>query len=414
MKNVIKHDAFDKKAFERFLNSNKYFQKLLSYYSHLHPIHEKLSEDIFYAFFKYVVEFNEAVEEKFRINKAILKGLIKNIEYEKIRLLTELDETNAGIATVILCEEIFKNFKKFNGSASDLVREILKQNSKNILEIIEGINSFGFGKGEKNYNDPEDKLKLANRILQDKKLLKIIKKLGKLKLLAINTYKNNVKQQLSEVYSVSLGNEIKYLLPKEIAYLSDEILYYEFIRRFIEKKLLNYSLISYKDSEGAIIVCLDHSGSMFGEKEIWAKAVVLSLIEIAKRKKRKIYYIAFDDDVRFEKEIDPKNIKYEDVIEIASVFYGGGTNFEKPISRAMDVIKEKYMDADILLITDGFAEVSDEFVEKLKEFKENYKVKLMSVFIEIFPTETLKRISDKNVKVYELVDDEAKKIYKLL
>ena len=111
MKNVIKHDAYDKKAYERFLKNSKYLQKLLSYYSQFHPIHEKLAEDTFYAFFKYVVEFNEYVEERFKINKAILEGAIKNIEYEKSKLLTELDEVNAGTATVMFCEKFFENLK---------------------------------------------------------------------------------------------------------------------------------------------------------------------------------------------------------------------------------------------------------------------------------------------------------------
>ncbi|ACV24985.1 vWA domain-containing protein [Methanocaldococcus fervens] len=436
MKNVIKHDAYDKKAFERFLKNSKYLQKLLRYYSQFHPIHEKLAEDTFYAFFKYVVEFNEYVEERFKINKAILEGAMKNIEYEKSKLFTELDEMNAGTATIMFCEKFFENLKlknlnkelkKFisdgNGEGledklKETAKETMKEISEEVSEVLQGfdaVENFGKGLGDKKLLSPEDRIKLADKILENKKIREIVKKLGKLKLLATNEYKSKIKHYSGEVYSTKIGRDLKHLLPKEIVNLSDELLYYDFLRRFADKKLMIYDIQNKLDKQkGPIVVLLDHSGSMYGDREIWGKAVALSLIEIAKRENRELYYIAFDDGVRFEKLINPKNITMEEIIEIASLYFGGGTNFIEPLNKAMEVIKknESFKNADILLITDGYAEVNDMFLKEFDKFKNEHNVKLISVFVEIFPTETLKMISDEVIKVYDLVEEEARKIYR--
>ncbi|ACX71953.1 von Willebrand factor type A [Methanocaldococcus vulcanius M7] len=436
MKNVIKHDAYDKKAYEKFLRNSRYLQKLLNYYSQFSPIHEKLAEDIFYAFFKYVVEFNDVIEEKFEINKKILEGAIKNIEYEKSKLLTELDEVNAGTATIMFCEKFFENLKlaklnkelkkfaidgKKNKDLEEKLKEIgknaMKEVSDEISEIVQGfnaINGLGKGQGDKKRLSSDERIKLADKILSNGKVRSIVKKLGRLRLLAISEYRSKIKHYSGEIYSIKVGRDLKYLLTREIVNFSDEILYYDFLRRFMDKKLLVYDINEKLDKQkGPIVVLLDHSGSMYGEREIWGKAVALSILEIAKREKRDIYYIAFDDGVRFEKRIDPKNITVEEIIEIASLYFGGGTNFILPLNRAMEVIKtSEFKNADILLITDGYAEINDEFLKRFDKFIKENSVRVISVFVETFPTETLKKISTEIIKVYDLADEETRKIYR--
>ncbi|AEF96015.1 vWA domain-containing protein [Methanotorris igneus] len=454
MKNVIVHDAYDKKAFESFLKNNRYLKALLRNYSQFSPLHEKLAEDTFYAFFKYVVEFNEVVEEEFKINKIILESGMKSIEYEKTKLMTELDEVNAGMATNMFLERFFENIKslklqnvykelaeraknkekgnsegisldsegenaeldEFVSKIKDVAKNSLKEISEDIEDTINGMNavsSWGSGKGNKNALNPEERIKLASKILENKNLHKIIKKLGKLKFIAINEYKSKIKHYSGEIYSIKIGDDLKHLLPKELVNFSDEVLYLDFLRKFVDKKLLTYDLDNeVKKNKGPIIVLLDHSGSMFGEREIWGKAVALSIIEIAKREKRKFGYIAFDDDVRFKRIFE--DISIDDILELASLYYGGGTNFELPLECAMEMIEEGFDNADVVLITDGYAEVSDEFLKKLDDFKKDKKLKLISIFIETYPTETIKKISDEFVKVFDLTDEEAKKVFRKL
>ncbi|EHP86837.1 VWA domain-containing protein [Methanotorris formicicus] len=454
MKNVVVHDAYDKKAFERFLKNNRYLKALLRNYEQFSPLHEKLAEDTFYAFFKYVVEFNEVIEEEFKINKIILEGGLGSIEYEKTKLMTELDEVNAGMATNMFLEKFLENIKalklqkeykklaemaknkekgngegisldsegentefdEFMSKIKDVAKNSLKEISEDIGDTINGMNavsSWGSGKGDKKSLNPEERIKLASKILENKTIHKIVKKLGRLKLIAINEYKSKIIHYSGEIYSIKMGDDLKHLLPKELVNFSDEILYLDFLRKFVDKKLLTYDLDNeVEKSKGPIIVLLDHSGSMYGKREIWGKAVALSIIEIAKKEKRKFGYIAFDDDVRFKRIFN--DISIDDILELASLYYGGGTNFERPLECAIEIVKKDFENADIVLITDGYADVSDEFLKKLDDLKKDKKLKLTSIFIEVYPTETIKKISDELIKVFDLTDEDAKKVFRKL
>ena len=65
--------------------------------------------------------------------------------------------------------------------------------------------------------------------------------------------------------------------------LHHPILRKDFHRRFLDQELLQYSLRGVEEKgKGPMIVCLDGSSSMAGDKEIWSKAVTLTLLEIAR------------------------------------------------------------------------------------------------------------------------------------
>ncbi len=64
--------------------------------------------------------------------------------------------------------------------------------------------------------------------------------------------------------------------------LSDEILELDWMRRFSEQNLLQYDLRGTEPTQrGGILIAEDGSGSMAGEREIWAKAIGLALLKIA-------------------------------------------------------------------------------------------------------------------------------------
>jgi hypothetical protein len=68
----------------------------------------------------------------------------------------------------------------------------------------------------------------------------------------------------------------------------------DFTRRFLDGQLLLYSLRGIEEKgRGPVIVCLDGSSSMMGDKEIWAKALTLTLLEIARRQRRLFRSICF-------------------------------------------------------------------------------------------------------------------------
>ena len=59
--------------------------------------------------------------------------------------------------------------------------------------------------------------------------------------------------------------------------LHHPVLRKDFYRRFLDQELIQYSLRGVEEKgKGPMIVCLDGSSSMAGDKEIWSKAVTLT------------------------------------------------------------------------------------------------------------------------------------------
>ena len=90
-----------------------------------------------------------------------------------------------------------------------------------------------------------------------------------------------------ELLEVEQGDALHRLLPHELLSLHHPVLRKDFYRRFLDQELIQYSLRGVEDKgKGPMIVCLDGSSSMSGDKEIWSKAVTLTLLEIARKQRR--------------------------------------------------------------------------------------------------------------------------------
>src|SRR5256886_15702523 len=115
-----------------------------------------------------------------------------------------------------------------------------------------------------------------------------------------------------------------------------------------------------------MIVCLGGSGSMAGDKEIWAKAVALTLLEIARRQRRLFRFICFSsaDTPLFTLDLNPRErheVQEDRALDVAEYFPGGGTDLETPLAAAVDCLAAaRYRRGDIGLLTDGECRVSPE------------------------------------------------------
>ena len=380
---MIRYDKYDKMIW----NENKH--KLTFYLS------EEEMEIIFYLFFKYQVEI---IKENPLIN-----AIIKNRHYKTIKIITALDETYSLIATQYFAKKLSEKKKKKD--VEEDIGEILKETATYIENISSSINTLcGKGKGEKKYTNPRKKMELAEKLLKNKKLNEFINKHGEFRRMALKKYKTKIKHFNGERYKIKYGNDLSKLLLSEVKNLSDDMLYIDFLRRFSEHKIMNYEILNNERTRGDFVVCLDLSGSMSGVKEIWAKAIALSLLEISLREKRKFVCILFDDGVR-EVKIFEKRPNPEDIIEFASIFFGGGTDFEKPLKKALE------FNGDIVFITDGECEISKPFIEYIIEQKHKKGIKIFSFCINTKPTVSLKKISNEAITIHQLTSKSADQVF---
>jgi uncharacterized protein with von Willebrand factor type A (vWA) domain len=153
---------------------------------------------------------------------------------------------------------------------------------------------------------------------------------------------------------------------------------------------------------------------------MWAKAVCLSLLEIARRQRRKFCVIVFSSKGTPLKVFgsgvkDNWRMKDEDIIELAGYFPGGGTDFEDPLDKALEFLKEsRFKRGDIVFITDGECDVRDEWLNAFLDKKNKLKFKVFSVLIDLTGRETvesLKKFSDKVTAISNLTSKDARGIF---
>jgi uncharacterized protein with von Willebrand factor type A (vWA) domain len=177
------------------------------------------------------------------------------------------------------------------------------------------------------------------------------------------TARTGMPKRAAMVRGVTLGDEIHRAISSELALLADKDTEELFFKKWTERQLLVRDLsIPPEKRRGDVVVLVDESGSMIGEPVIIAKAYVFALRAQLRQENRKCRIISFS--YREEDMVElPDDAKAEQVVEWLGRFINGGTDFEAPLRKAMK------FNRDILMITDGEAEVSDEFRSEFIEWK---------------------------------------------
>ncbi|MCC6049721.1 MAG: VWA domain-containing protein [Thermofilum sp.] len=174
-------------------------------------------------------------------------------------------------------------------------------------------------------------------------------------------------------------------LPRELA-LPDEL----FFAKLAGGGLLAREKLSPR--EGAIYVLLDKSGSMSGEKTVWARSVALALLALARRKRAR-FFLRFFDTRAYDLVTDEKP---ERLLELLlRVESNGGTSIDTALQTAIEDLAERGLSKltnTIIIITDG-----EDRVETRRRELERVGARLVSVMIR-GSNETLKRISDQYLK----------------
>ena len=111
---------------------------------------------------------------------------------------------------------------------------------------------------------------------------------------------------------------------------------------------------------GPIIVCLDTSGSMRGAPETIAKAVVLQAMRAAHVERRGCLLISFGGPDELLERVLAGGGSGEaghglaDLLDVMGQSFGGGTDLQSPIERAIARVQQaRWASADLLIVSDG-------------------------------------------------------------
>jgi uncharacterized protein with von Willebrand factor type A (vWA) domain len=101
---------------------------------------------------------------------------------------------------------------------------------------------------------------------------------------------------------------------------------------------------------------------MSGDPIAWAKAVALVLMDFAARNGRNCVMVRFASRGSAQVHIFNKDSVNEDIFAFAESFLRGGTDFEEPLTRAVELIEHNgFTDADIVFLTDGECAIGEDF-----------------------------------------------------
>nr|WP_317200392.1 VWA domain-containing protein [uncultured Psychrobacter sp.] len=306
-------------------------------------------------------------------NLTLTPESIETIKQQHIQTQAYLDE----ISDEGLPKPIIKKLVDHKVLMSDIADTY--EQHKNLIALCPGAD-FSYAQLKKVKVDSSK----ISQILKDSQQIKeLVKKLGR------NHISEEKKKQSkipamskSEVHGTHLSDDLLRLLPTELVNLEDETLEYLFYSRMLEKQLITYELSGtelidgetterQKKSTGPVVACLDTSGSMHGEPLLYAKALLIAVANILKTEKRSLHVLLFGSQGQLSEFAMSDNQNIAELLVFLQSGFNGGTDFETPLSRALEIIKssDDYVKADILMITDGLCQISGSFKQQLIKSK---------------------------------------------
>lgn len=427
--------------------------------------------DLYSALFQSRPEVNDNVGKPFKINKKIVERIMDTDEYIRLRKFTKLNRNlSAEVASdiaeqalTILTEEQKKKINEQyqaggwgngdsdddqdqNGTAQqqgegedkddqgndqegnsptlseqeieDILKKAVKASGGKMKELADeeeqkeqAVKTFGTDDGNMSYTSPEQAQKIMERIKKSRILQEVTKMAGRMKSIAKKIRAERTIEVREEVYDLEMGNDLSKLLPSEYAMLAghDEVQELLFLKRFAEGQLLQYKFRGKEDkAKGPIVMLIDRSGSMGGENEIWARAIMIAMQDIAKQDNRDLHLVYYDHRV-FKEILLPmgRATNTDEWMAFVGIGSDGGTNFETPLNRAVEIIeKHNHMhQADIVMISDGECHIDEQ--KWLRDFnakKEKLGFKAIGVLVG-YGGEIMKKFCDTMVLVSDINKD---------
>lgn len=265
----------------------------------------------------------------------------------------------------------------------------------------------------------EAKTRLAKRMKSSSKLRQFAELAGRMKRVMLAKKASVVRNVKQETVGVTIGDDLTCVVPSEFALLANAATKPIFFKKLVEKQLLQWDKKGEeKLGEGPIILCIDESGSMIGDREMWAKAIMMAFMAVAEKGRRLFGLAKFASDLHahniyeFDYSKGADQVDRDRILESIETFDGGGTDFAPPLAYAISRIEqektEKWKTADIIFLTDGECRLDPTFVEEFNKRRKQLGVQAFGVIIGgTGGVEYLRSVMDEVAHITDLTRDDA-------
>lgn len=272
-----------------------------------------------------------------------------------------------------------------------MAQQAAEDAASEVKEVSEMLESWGLDAGElmRERSAPET-LKLLERFRRSPEFKKFQELLGKMRHIAARKSKSVSRKENRVVARYVHGRDLRRADAYELARLVNPATRVQALQDWARGELRIHDTKHLEVlGKGPVVALEDGSSSMLGEKKLWSKAVVLALAYYARLESRTFVWIHFGSKTsRLVVRVYPNGqISPEQMLEIAETFLSSGTDFEVPLSKALEIIETEGLDkADVAMITDGECAVSDVWLKDFLARKAALKVEVTTVLMDVGST----------------------------
>ena len=198
---------------------------------------------------------------------------------------------------------------------------------------------------------------------------------------------------------VESGGDISRLLPVELARLVVPELELNTLRRIAEREALCREYHATGPvGEGPVIVCVDESGSMEGEKAHTAKALALALAWVARHQRRWCGLVAYSGDTGERLlALPPARWDEQKVADWVRAFLGGESSIDVPVREMPRLYRELGAPpgvTDLVFVTDAECHLPPAVRDAFVAWKAAARARLVTLVIGTDPGD-LAAVSDE-------------------
>lgn len=297
------------------------------------------------------------------------------------------------------------------------VEEAVKEAGEELAKEAALFRGWGVEDGEVEKMSFEQRAAMARR-LSNHHLSEFVKELGRWKAMQRAQYAKRVTAARDEVFDVELGGHLPDIIAAEYAHLGSDLGRLDFLVRMSEGQLISKKYRGEeRQGQGAIICLVDTSSSMKQQdrhgktRELFSKGMALAMLDQARAEKRDFVGIIFANGTKQKVFRFPKGQgDIDTVLAFTETFLGGGTDFQRPLDMAMDILEEEFSSerkakGDLVLLTDDECRVTPEWAAAFQQRKARLGARMFGLALGMRqPGSTLTQLSDNVRAVQEFVD----------